>query len=90
MQVSDEGLHSASLSPTSNCHFSCAFEDEQSSVMTALELVHVYPVVPNSPLRAHHHFLEPNTWSMRFRSADDDAYMTKPTFIHAGWDDIVV
>ena len=89
VQVSDEGLHSASLSPTSNSHFSCTFEDEKSSVVAALDLVHVYPVVPNSPLRAQHRFLKPNTWSMRFRAADD-VHMTKPTFIHAGWDDIVV
>jgi len=89
VQVSDEGLHSASLSPTSNSHFSCTFEDEKSSVVAALDLVHVYPVVPNSPLRAQHRFFKPNTWSMRFRAADD-VHMTKPTFIHAGWDDIVV
>lgn len=89
VQVSDEGLHSASLSPTSNSHFSCTFEDEKSSVVAALDLVHVYPVVPNSPLRAHHRFSKPDTWSMRFRAADD-VHMTKPTFIHAGWDDIVV
>lgn len=57
--------------------------------MTTLELVHVYPVVPNPPLPAHHHFFKPNSLSMRFRSADD-ACMTKPTFIHAGWDDIVM
>ncbi|KAF5354983.1 hypothetical protein D9756_005385 [Leucocoprinus leucothites] len=61
---------------------SCS-EDEEA-VAAALELVHVYPVVSKPPTTHGHHF-EPNK-SMQFCS---QAYTstTKPTFIHAGWDD---
>ncbi|KAJ3570273.1 hypothetical protein NP233_g4509 [Leucocoprinus birnbaumii] len=73
-------------SPASDSNFSypsngSSSEDEEA-VAAALDLVHVYPVVSKPP---HGHHYGPSK-SMQFCSQDYSS-TTKPTFVHAGWDD---